>query len=157
MSHEMIPVPIRSKVIDAAGVLTRDLVRFLDTIRQWLSNTAQRAGSASGTAESASIPATDVQTSPLSEGLYRASYSLRIVQAATTSSSAAMTMSWVSNSVTCSESFPAVTGNTLSSQTSGSILFSVDGGSQVQYAVSYSSSGATPMQYSFDFIVEELL
>jgi hypothetical protein len=152
----VVPVPIRSKVVEAAGVLTRDLVRFLDTLRNWLSQTTRQVAAVELTAQAAAITTTSIPTPVLETGLYRATYSLRITQAATSSSSAAVTFGWTTNAVSCSQAFAAVTGNTTASQSSGSVTVAVDTATAVTYAVAYSSTGATAMTYALDVRLEVL-
>lgn len=151
------PVPMRSPALDAAnGWLHREIVNFLESLRRWLGRTSQELGSVAETAQGAAIATTDIPTSTLQEGLYRASYSLRITRAATTSSSAGMTFGWTTNGVSVTQTFTAVTGNTTASQTSGSITIQVDAATPVTYAISYASVGATSMQYAFNVRLEEL-
>jgi hypothetical protein len=151
------PVPVRSPVVETiSGVLHRELVRFLNTLREWLGNTSQQVGTVELEAQGAAIVTTNVPTATLQTGLYRASYSLRITQAATVSSSATLTLGWTSNSVSCSQSFTAVTGNTTATQQSGSITINVDTATSVTYAVAFASVGATSMQYALDVRLEEL-
>ena len=153
---DVVPVPIRSKVVEAAGVLTRDLVRFFEAIRQWLGDTTRQVASVALTAQAAAIVTTSIPTNELETGLYRATYSLRITQAATSSSSAAVTFGWTTNSVLCSQAFAAVTGNTTASQSSGAVTVLVDTATPVSYAVAYASAGATSMTYALDIRLEVL-
>jgi len=151
------PVPMSSPIFDkTTHWFTRDIVRFLDTLRSVMSAAAQVIASVSLTSQSATIATTDVPTSPLTEGLYRVTYSLRITQAATTSSSAQLTLGWTSNSVSSSQTFAAVTGNTTATQQSDTITVFSDAGTPITYAVVYASVGATPMLYSFNVLIEDL-
>jgi len=156
MSHQLVPVPMRSKVLDILGHLSRDLVRFLDSLRNWLSATGRQIGDVALTAQSAAITTTDVPATTLDGTLYRASYSLRITQAATTSSSAQLTLGWTSDSVSCAQTFAAVTGNTTATQQSDVIVIAADSATTVTYAVAYSSTGATSMTYALDIRLEVL-
>jgi len=150
------PVPMRSPVVDR-GFLHREFVRFLSTLVEWLSRTTQELGAASEVDQAAAIATTDIVLARATQnGLYRVSYSLRISQAATTSSSAALTLGWTTNSVSCSQAFSAITGNTTATQTSDAITVLVDANSAITYSVSYTSVGATPMQFGVDVRVEEL-
>ena len=151
------PVPVRSPVVaDKPGVLHRELVRFLDVLRTWLGRTAQQRGAVELETQSAAIAATDVPMPETQTGLYRASYSLRVTRAATTSSSTTVTMGWTSLGVSCSQASSAVTGNTTASQTNGVITMAVDVATPITYTVAYTSVGATSMQYALDVRVEEL-
>lgn len=154
------PVPMRSPVLEGRTALTavlhREMVRFFDTLRQWLSQTGQQVGAVALEAQGAAVVTTVVPASTLDGALYRASYSLRITQAATTSSSAAVTFGWVSSGIPCSQAFVAVTGNTTASQSSDIITIDVDSATSVTYAVAYTSVGATSMTYAVDVRLERL-
>lgn len=151
------PVPIRNPVLDpATGWFQREIVRFLDTLRVWLSRTAQERGTVALEGQAAAVAPTDVPMPETQAGLYRASYSLRVTQAATTSSSTALTVAWTSGGVSCSSNSAAVTGNTTASETNGVIVMDVDGGTAVVYSLTYASVGATSMQYALDLRLEEL-
>jgi len=155
---EVEAVPMRSPVLEPgkSGLMRREFVRFLDTLRRLIGLTAQQQGAVELTAQSASIVTTDIPLPSVQEGLYRLSYSLRITQAATVSSSAALAFSWTTSGVSCSQAFTAVTGNTTASQTSDMITVSVDASTAIRYAVAYSSVGATSMMFAVDVRAEVL-
>ena len=138
------------------GLLHRTYVRFLNTLRTLLSRTSVQVGATAMTAQSATISTTAVATPELQNVLTRVSYSLRITRAATTSSSATLTLGWTTNSVSCTQAFAAVTGNTTGTQQSGTIVIFPDVATSVTYAVVYASAGATTMQYALDVRVEAL-
>ena len=161
------PVPMRVPVLEHASddpnqkqpfraVFHQNIVRWLNLLRTGLGNAAQRIGLVNITTQSAAIAATDIPTPTLEEGLYRTSFSLRITRAASVSSSAGVTIGWTFNSTSCSQVFTAVTGNTLDTQSNGTVTMAVDAGTAITYAVSYSSVGGTSMQYSFDTFVESI-
>lgn len=149
------PVPLGSPVVER-GVLHREMVRFFESLRTMISRTVQLLGSVSLTAQGATISTTPVPTGPLPVGRYRVSYTLQITRAATTSSSAQMALSWTFNSIASLQAFPAVTGNTLTSYSTDSIVVNVDQGTTISYQVTYASVGATSMQYAVAVWVEQL-
>lgn len=161
------PVPIRSPVLEpppAQGwlealkrsVLHRELVRFLNILRDRVMASTNIIGTVDITDGDATIPPTDIPLPPLAAGTYRLSYDLRISRAATTSSSAGVTFGWTSGAVSCAQIFALVTGNTTASQTSDAITISADASSSITYALSYSSAGATSMTYNLGITVEAL-
>ena len=151
------PVPMRSQVVGFGGVLHRDLVNFLQTLRTLLSRVIVRVGASNLTAQAATIAATDIAAPALLQNvLHRVTYSLRITQAATVSSSATLTLGWTTNSVSCTQSFAAVTGNTTATQQSGSIVIFPDAASSVNYSVAYASVGATSMTFALDVLLDVL-
>lgn len=160
------PVPMRSPVLGHSpsdperkqpflAVLSKDLVNFLNTLRGLLGSAAQFIASVGLDTQSATI-VTTAMPGTLQEGLVRVTYSLRISRAATVSSSAQLTLGWTTNSVSCTQTFAAVTGNTTATQQSGSIMVFTDAGSTISYAVVYASVGATSMQYSLDVVAEDI-
>lgn len=143
------PAPIRDDVLSI-----REPRKLSLTWIQWMTGiyTALRAAvrnisSASLETQSASIASTALQVPSLPQGLYQVSYAVRVTRAATVSSSIQVTITWVDNGVTCSQSGVALTGNTTSTQQSGFLLIQADSGSSVSYSTTYASVGATAMQY----------
>lgn len=106
--------------------------------------------------QEASIDYTALPIQNLTQGLYRVSYYLRITQAATTSSSAEVTLRWTDGGVTPTFTGAAVNGNTTTSYQSGSVVLHADDISSIEYRVTYASVGATPMRYRLEILVEEL-
>lgn len=101
-----------------------------------------------------------IGTTPLpvdtSAGLYRITYYARITTAATTSSSLTVTLGWTDNGNTCSVTGAAMTGNTVTTVQSGTVLVRSDQASPLTYATAYASVGGTSMQYSLDITVERM-
>ena len=151
------PVPVRSPVLGLNGVLHREIVNFLQTLRTLLSRVIVRIGSTSLTAQDATIATTAIDAPSLIQNvLHRVSYSLRITQAATVSSSATVTLGWTTNSVSCTQAFTAVTGNTTATQQSASIVIFPDAATSVTFGVVYASVGATSMTYALDVLLDVL-
>jgi len=89
-------------------------------------------------------------------GLFRVSYIVRITTAASSSSSATVALGFRTNSLTFSQAFSAVTGNTTTTQQNGSIFVKADAGTTLTYTVTYASVGATAMKFAFDLAVEQV-
>lgn len=139
------------------GSLLMDALNFLNELVRRVLGTAFQWGTASVSGQTAAIATTAISTQSLSAGLYRVSYSLRISQAAGTSSSATLTLSWTNGaSVSCSQSFAAVTGNTTSTQQNGVVVIDIAAASSVSYAVAYASVGVPSMSYALDVRLEQL-
>lgn len=109
----------------------------------------------SRTGLSASVGTTAALTTK-SQGYYRLAYSVRITQAASTSSSLTVTLGWLETAVSVTLSGAAVTGNTTTSAQSGSVVVRADANSDLTYATTYASVGGTPMQYRIDVTAERL-
>jgi hypothetical protein len=105
-------------------------------------------GQSNPTAQAASISATNLLASAPA-GLYKVSYYLNITQAATTSSSITLTVTWTDGSGTLQTfTTPAIVKNTVGYFISD--IFALESGAaqNIQFSTTYSSVGATPMQYS---------
>ncbi len=142
--------------IPKTWIMTRLWQTLLDNLVAQLQASAGVEGTDHLTAQSASLPATAI-TAPIVGGLYRISFQLRVTQAATVSSSATVTVSWVGGGNTFTVSFDAVTGNTLGTQQSRDLpCIAVDADSEIEYSVAYVSVGPTPMIYALDWVLELL-
>lgn len=98
-------------------------------------------------AQSASVGTSSLTLPALSRGIYRISWYVRITQAATVSSSLTVTIGWTETAITLTASGAAITGNTVTTTQSGSLLLVTDPSAPITYATTYVSVGATPMIY----------
>jgi hypothetical protein len=114
-------------------------------------------GTFEGDTQSASIATATLYAVPSDgAGTYRLCFYGRISRAATSSSSLTMTIGWTDGGVAQSQNSTAVTGNTTTSQTNGCALVYADASTNLTYATTYASSGATTMQYRVRFTAERL-
>lgn len=137
-------------------------LRITETWRLWLVSVLTyilfgiiQASSVSRDTQGAAIVTTAMYT-PSKTGLYRISWYLRITRAATTSSSATVTIGWTDAGQACTSAGAAVVGNTVTTVQSGSIVVSADSLTDLTYAVAYASVGATSMQYKLRVSVEAI-
>ena len=155
-------VPFRSMVLtDVRNLLTREWIRYLQSVVNVVNNAARQRALVSLTTQSAAISTTTIDTGTLDPGVYRVSYSARISRAASTSSSLTVTLSWRDGDVAQSQSGAAMTGNSTTTQQNGTFL--VHNGTNassandvIKYATAYASSGGTTMQYSLFVLVEQI-
>lgn len=105
----------------------------------------------------ASISATDLTDGTWGAGLYRATYYARITTAATTNSSLTVTFSWTDHTQAVSAAGAAITGNTVTTLQTGTVLLYSDPASPITYATTYATSGATPMEYQLYVTLERVL
>tara|TARA_R100000808_G_scaffold24612_1_gene57170 strand:+ start:3847 stop:4332 length:486 start_codon:yes stop_codon:yes gene_type:complete len=155
-------VPFRSMVLtDVRNLLTREWIRYLQSVVDVVNNAARKRALVSLTTQSAAISTTTIDTGTLDPGVYRVSYSARISRAASTSSSLTVTLSWRDGDVAQSQSGAAMTGNSTTTQQNGTFL--VHNGTNassandvIKYATAYASSGGTTMQYSLFVLVEQI-
>lgn len=130
-------------------LLTTAWVSWLTALWRYVS-----VGTFQRTAHNAAVTATALDVLDGAAALVRVSWVLRIVQAATVSSSATVTVGWTDGGQAMTSSGAAVTGNTVATGQSGEVLVRRDATTDVTIAVSYASSGATPMLYDLDVITE---
>jgi hypothetical protein len=149
------PPPDKSPIAIPGGWISSEYYRWLTVeLVARLQLAPQVLKALSLTAQGATIPATTLITAPKTS-LYRVDAYLRITQAATTNSSATLTLSWTDGGVVQSKTFAAVTGNTTTTIDSQSLFLHADGGTVITYAVVYASTGATAMQFRLDLDAEQ--
>lgn len=147
-----------------SGRISKDWYLWFYQLVTRIQASAQSSTSAvSLTTQAASIAATGIPLTNLltggtiQGGLYRISWYARITQAATTSSSLTVTIGWQESGNSLTTSGAALTGNTTTTDQSGSVLVRNDPGGVLSYATTYSSTGVTPMQYRLDVVAELVL
>ncbi len=150
-------VPFRVSLVDGANqFLARFWLRYFQSIVDVVNNAARKLVLTSLTAQTASIGATALDTGSLDPGVYRTSYTARVTTAATTSSSLTVTLGWTDGGVAQSQSGAAMTGNTTATAQNGTVLMHIDEATNITYATTYASSGATAMQYSLYVLAEQI-
>jgi hypothetical protein len=151
------PFPLRTSVMHEENrLLTSPWISWLTDLVQKVDKDATVVSSVTATAKSASISATTFPRDILAAGLYRIGYFARITTAATTSSSLIVTMAGVNGGVACSVSGAAITGNTVSTVQSGNVYLEIDDSTNLTYATTHVSSGATTMVYGLWMTVERV-
>lgn len=138
------------------GRVTQAMRYWLLALADRLNTTPNRIASATASTQDASISTTALSISSVLPGLYRLSMAARITRAASTSSSLLLTFGWT-QSVACTASSIAMTGNTTATTGTFSVLIRVDQDSSITYSTTYVSSGGTSMQYRFDVTCEQIL
>ena len=147
----------RNPVVDRASLtVTPNWRSWLSALVVTIRAVPERIKTVSLTAQSAAISTTAIPALEIHEGLYRVSWIARISQAATTSSSLAVTITHVRSAVTCTQSGSAITGNTTATVQSGSVLLYVDADTDISYSTAYASVGATAMNYEIFLVLERI-
>lgn len=140
-----------------AGLATDPWIKWLQSSQQSLQSTPRIFTNVIETTQSASIATTAFPNAQISGGLYRLTYSAQITRAATTSSSLEVTFLWSSQDGTSqTATSAAMTGNTVTTVQSGSILINSDVNTPLSYSTTYASVGAVTMQYTVSFVLENL-
>jgi hypothetical protein len=104
--------------------------------------------------QTAAITATNFTNSVILEGLYRVTWYHRIERAASGSSATRLTLSWTEEGVTQTFVGTNLNGNTTTTRESGAQLFDADAGTDITYACTYTSVGATSMEYEIVLVLE---
>ncbi len=143
------PVPFRDVIANVKTmVVSAEWVRWLTSLVLAVNAVPQKIGGANLTAQAAAIVAVAIPAPTLTAGLYRVTYTARITQAASVSSSLTVTIAWTDGAAAQSVSGAAMTGNTTATMQQDSFLIHVDQATTVTYATAYASVGATAMQYA---------
>ena len=156
----MIPsFPFRERLVGldafAQGILTQPWQVWLRGVVDALNASPQVQKSVTGTPTGGSISTTTLLADTGSAGVFRVSWFLRITQAATTSSSVAVSVGFT-DGVALTISGSAVTGNTTTTIQQQTVLVRCDANSALTYSTTYSSVGATAMQYAVSMVVERV-
>ena len=155
MSAPLDPIPQYDPLVDASGRIGERWYRWLSEVISRILQAPTMVVSVHRVALTSSISTTTVFT-PSQPGVYRVSWSLQVTTAATTSSSIAVTLGWKANSVAQTEAFAALTTNTTGTHGSGQVVIYPTTAQPITYLTTYASTGATPMAYEVDVVVEEL-
>lgn len=149
--------PLLEPILQAPGSpnLSNQWLNFFGTLATAQANAPTTLKSVTRTGLAASVGTTSVLTTK-SQGYYRLSYSVRVTQAASVSSSLTVVLGWFETSVSLTLSGAAVTGNATTSAQSGAVVVRADANSDLTYRTTYASVGATAMQYRIDVTAERL-
>ena len=129
------------------GFMPSSWVRYFTDLVNRTSQSFQRLASVTKTGQSASISASSVPIGSVTAGLWQVSYYVRVTQAATTSSSIQVSMTWTDGGTVVTHTGTALTGNTTATHEEWVGQFYVDAATVISYATTYASSGATAMKY----------
>jgi len=156
----MIPsFPFRERLIGldalAQGMLTQPWQIWLRGLVDATNASPQVVKNVTGTPTGSIIATTALLANTGSAGLFRVSWFVRITRRATTSSSVRVFINF-NDGVALTISGTAVTGNQVTTIQQQTVLVRCAAGSALTYNTTYSSSGATSMQYALSIIVERL-
>lgn len=147
---QKLPDPMAYTVTDA-------WIDWLNRLGGQVTETPFVRNSVTATTQAASVGATDLTGGALNAGLYRITYYARITRAAGTSSSLTVTLGWTDQGQALTPSGTAITGNTVTTFQSASILVYSDAASPITYATTYASVGAPTMQYKLAVTLEQVV
>lgn len=150
------PAPFANSVDEQGGVMSAPWARWIQlALIPRVQQAAPSIVAVRLTNQAASIGATAV-VAAATAGLYRVSWFVRVVQAATVNSAITVSVGFTDGSVSCSQSGAALAGNTTSTCQSGMVLLRAAGATPITFATTYASVGGVPMHYNLDVIVEQV-
>lgn len=140
------------------GLITDAWVKWLQFSQDTLQATPRIFTNVIETDQAASISTTPFPNAQISGGLYRLSYSAQITQASAGTSSLTISFLWTSQDGTSQvATSAAMTGNTLTTVQSGSIVINSEVNAPISYSTTYASLGGPPdMEYTVSFVMENL-
>lgn len=156
MSEVSAPPPEGSRVIDDRALITRDWLDWYIDILGRIDGAIRKLNTISLDDQAASIGSTSLPSASVDAGLYRVTYYIRVTQAASVSSSIAITLNWQDNTINCSITSPALTGNVVTAVMTDSALLQVDRAAALTFATTYGTVGAIPMKYKVRILLEKV-
>lgn len=105
--------------------------------------------------QSTSLSPSVIASGALNAGLYRITWYARITTVASVSSSLTVTIAWTDDAVSLSYAGAAITGNTITTTQTASILLETDANSPITYETTYATVGTT-MVYKLDVALEKI-
>lgn len=173
MSTSAVPIPVQDPIATPRnwavypnprgeadpneGRMPLSWIQYFTSLVLSASLSPQRLVVESLTQQDASIGATSLNIGTTSSGLFLVQARARISRAATASSSLALSIGWTESGLSLTSSpFAAITGNTTTSNASGSVMVLIDAASPITYTTTYASVGATAMQYTLSIIVQQI-
>lgn len=103
-----------------------------------------------------SVSPTEMAGVGVTGGAYRINYYARIMRPGAVSSSLIVTFDWTDLGVACSFSGAAMTGNTVTTLQSETLLVEVDNLSPIRYSTTYASVGVPSMEYKLMIVLEAI-
>lgn len=148
--------PDPNKKNSVGWLVSNSWIIWLQSQSTGISNAPTKITDVPISAASASIVPTSLNLGATSQGVYRVTYYARISRAASASSSLTVSIQWTDGGVAITGSGAAITGNTTTTFQSNTLLLQSDANSPITYSTTYSSTGATTMQYTLRVIVEQM-
>lgn len=158
-SSQLAALNLQTALVDKFGKATTYLAQFMRGLTERVESAAFVAAGQifSYSAQNAAIVTTALVAS-VSAPLYLISYDLRISLAAGATSAAQVTIGWTEGAIPQTHVGQNVNGNTTTSKDTGRTVFQIrpDAGTVITVAVSYASTGAPSMEFSFDAAAQGL-
>lgn len=136
------------------GLVSSGWLNWFSGLVAQLDTTGQRLRAIALPDQSAAIANTPIPVGSLAGGLYRLTWFARITTPGTVSSSFELFVDFTDGGIACEVRGGALATNTIDSVKSGVLVVRSDPGSPISYSTAYSTSGATPMEYSLSLSLE---
>ena len=164
MSFQAAPFPTQDAIVNPNRnfTATQVLIDWTTALTDDVNAAPARLRTDAVVLQTASIGTTVFAVGALGAGLYRVSWYARITRAASAASSLTLILGWTESGLPLSLSGitaigdGVLTGNTTGTVGTGTVLLRIDAGSPITYATTYSSIGATTMEYRLDLVIEQL-
>lgn len=155
MAIQLAPPPLKTQLVDGDGLMTKQFYEWFLSITTRVASSAAAVTTAALSSQTASLPLTTLQIAAPS-GLYRVSWYLRIVVAASVSSSIQFAVAYLDGGLALQQTGPAETGNTTATVQSGSFVLKSDPASPIAFATTYASVGVPDMSYDLSVVLEQM-
>lgn len=146
--------PDRREQDPREGYVTDPWIKSLTSLTQTIASSPTTVASVSADAQAASISATPFDIGVTQAGFYTIKIYATITQAATTSSSLTVTITFTDGALTKQWTTPAITANTTGTVLTATPFIRTDQAAPIQYATTYASVGGTAMNYDIAFSVQ---
>jgi len=168
MAVNLAPPPLQTPIIELPETRVGDPLHRLTglvtrTWNQYFQSFANRIDTAPQTLRGVTIPpstaaiaATPIPIGATAAGLYRVNWFLTITRAASGGSSVGLVFQHTFRGTTKTQTTPTLSTNLVSDAVSGVIVCGSDATAPITYAITYSSSGATTMQYAAAIVIEQI-
>lgn len=156
MSQPLDNPPYKADLDDANRKMTGDWIRWLEVFWQRVRTGVQAVGASVAVVNQSAATATTTVQTVTQNGFYRLSAYLRVTVVDGVSSSLQLTLSWREGSQTCSKTFPALTGDTVTTFDSQTWTVQADSGTLLRYAVAYASNTPLKMRYRLSVSCEQV-
>lgn len=108
------------------------------------------------TGQHAAIGATPLPLASVTAGRYRISFYSRITTPDGVSSALTITLGWSDGGIACTQSGAAMTGNSVTTTQSGSLMIQSDANAPINYSVAYASNTPAAMVFRLSLVCEGL-
>ena len=138
------------------GIITQAWIDWFTSQVKLQESFPSRIASVSLSGQSATIPGTDILSTPITEGLYLGSYSLRITRADAGGATVAVAINWTGDGgIGRQIAFSAISAASANTHQVSNFLMRIDALSSITYDTTVVVGGGD-MQYALDIVISEV-